>query len=123
MISDDYSAENAGGVTFSQPHGATEADIDGDGIPDYIVGKRHMSHLDNYYDPDPHGPPVLYWYRTVRDPKAPGGARFEPELIHNRSGAGSEIKAVDLNNNGAIDIITSTNRGTFIFWNEPDDGL
>jgi len=119
MISDDYSAKSAGGVTFSQPHGATFADIDKDGIPDFIVGKRYFTHLDNMYDPDSYGAPVLYWYRTVRNPKAPGGAEFVPELIHNRSGAGSEVTAVDLNKDGAVDIITSTNRGTFIFWNTP----
>jgi len=41
-----------------------------------------------------------------------------PELIHNRSGVGSHLAAVDLNHDGAVDIITSTNRGTFIFWNQ-----
>ncbi|HKG68457.1 MAG TPA: VCBS repeat-containing protein [Segetibacter sp.] len=71
------------------------------------------------YDPDSYGAPVLYWYRTVRNPRTPGGVKFVPELIHNRSGAGSEVTAVDLNKDGAIDIITSTNRGTFIFWNKP----
>lgn len=119
MISDDYSAPAAGDVIFSQPHGATFADVDQDGIKDFIVGKRYWSHLDNYADPDPYGEPVIYWYRTERDPEAPGGAKFVPELIHNRSGAGSQITAVDLNKNGAVDIITSTNRGTFIFWNNP----
>lgn len=118
MLSDDYSVESVGGVTFSQPHGATFADIDQDGVQDFIVGKRYFTHLDNYYDPDPYSPPVLYWYRTVRNPDAPGGAEFVPELIHNRSGAGSEVTAVDLNKDGAVDIITSTNRGTFIFWNK-----
>lgn len=124
IIMKDYStaAKNAGGVTFSQIHGMTSADIDGDGIPDIIVGKRYWSHLDNYHDPDPYGPPVLYWYRTVRNPKAPGGAEFVPELIHNRSGAGSELVAVDLNKDGAVDIITATNRGTFIFWGKPRAG-
>jgi hypothetical protein len=106
-------------VTFSQPHGATFADVDKDGIQDFIVGKRYFAHRDNMYDPDPYSPPVLYWYRTVRNPKAPGGAEFVPELIHNRSGAGSQISAVDLNKDGAVDIITSTNRGTFIFWSTP----
>jgi hypothetical protein len=62
---------------------------------------------------------VLYWFRTVRNPKAPGGAEFVPELIHNRSGAGSTVLAVDLNKDGAMDIVTSTNRGTFIFWGKP----
>jgi hypothetical protein len=116
MVMDDYSTENAGGVTFSQLHGSAVTDVDGDGITDYVVGKRYWSHLDNYYDPDPYGPAVLYWYKTVRDPKAPGGARLVPELIHNRSGAGSDVLATDLNRDGVIDIVTSTRQGTFIFW-------
>jgi hypothetical protein len=122
MISDDYSATNAGGVAFSEQHGSTFADVDGDGILDFIVGKRYWSHADTYLDPDPNGAPVLYWYRTVRNPKAPGGAEFVPELIHNRSGAGSDLLAVDLNGDGAMDIVTSTGRGTFIFWGKPRAG-
>lgn len=119
MISDDYAYKhNAGGVSFSEPHGNTFADIDGDGIPDFIVGKRYWTHLDDYYDPNPYGPPVFYWYKTVRDPKAPGGARFVPHLIDNRSGVGSQVTAVDLNHDGAVDLITSTDSGTFIFWNK-----
>ena len=52
--------------------------MNGDGIPDFIVGKRVFAHNESYNDPDPYGPGVLYWYETVRDPKAPGGARFVP---------------------------------------------
>ena len=88
----DFASKNAGGVTFSELHALTIADIDGDGIQDIITGKRHWAHLESYTDPDPHGAPVLYWYRTVRNPKAPGGAEFVPELIHNRSGVGSMIQ-------------------------------
>ena len=119
MIMDDYSTSNAGGVTFSELHGMTAADVDGDGIQDIVVGKRVFSHQESYTDPDPYGPGVLYWYRTVRNPKAPGGAEFKPELIHNRSGVGSTVLATDLNKDGAMDIVTSTNRGTFIFWGKP----
>jgi hypothetical protein len=119
MISDDYSKKGVGGVTFSQGHGATFADIDNDGVTDFVIGKRQWTHLDNLADPDAYGPPVLYWYRTVRNKNAPGGAEFVPELIHNRSGAGSQITAIDLNKDGAVDLIVATNRGTFIFWNTP----
>jgi hypothetical protein len=94
--------------------------VDGDGIMDFIVGKRYWSHLDNHFDPDPYGAPVVYVYKTHRNPKAPGGAELVPELVHNRSGAGSDILAADLDKNGTIDIITSTDRGTFIFWNRKD---
>ncbi len=119
IIMDDYATKNPEDVTFSEPHATTVADVDGDGIPDLIVGKRVYSHLESYVDPDPLGPAVLYWFRTVRNPKAPGGAEFKPELIHNRSGAGSTILATDLNQDGATDIVTSTNRGTFVFWGKP----
>jgi hypothetical protein len=116
MIMDDYSTKNPGDVTFSELHGLTAADIDGDGIQDIVTGKRHFAHNESYVDPDPYGEPVLYWFRTVRDPKAPGGARFVPELIHNRSGVGSMVQTADVDKNGALDVLTSTNRGTFVFW-------
>jgi hypothetical protein len=122
MIMGDFSTKNAGGVTFSQLHGATYADIDGDGLLDFITGKRFWSHLDTFIDPDPHGAPVLYVYRTVRNPKAPGGAEFVPELVHNRSGIGSHAAIVDLNKDGKPEIITSTKRGTFVFWNQWNTG-
>jgi len=118
MISDTLWTKNAGNVVFSEPHGDTAADINGDGIPDFIVGKRYWTHLDSYADPDTYGSPVIYWYETVRDSKAPGGARFVPHLINNRSGSGSDILAVDLNHDGKMDIVTSTRFGTFIFWNK-----
>ncbi|WP_221031550.1 FG-GAP repeat domain-containing protein [Actomonas aquatica] len=60
---------------------------------------------------------MLYWYKAVPDAEAPGGATFVPELIHNRSGVGSQIEAVDFNGDGHVDLLTSNNRGTFIFWN------
>lgn len=120
MVMGRTNEESAGGVVFTEPHGTAIADMDGDGVPDFIVGKRYWSHLDNYYDPDPYGPAVLYWYKTIRDPKAPGGARLVPQLIHNRSGAGSDVLAKDLNGDGAVDVVTSTRSGTYIFWGNPD---
>jgi hypothetical protein len=61
-------------------------------------------------------------YRTVRNPKAPGGAEFVPELIHNHSGAGSNLVTADLKGDGAVDIISATDRGLFIFWGKPRAG-
>lgn len=121
MIMDDLGTqkENAGGVAFSELHASTAVDMNGDGIPDFIVGKRYWSHNADYLDPNPFGQPVLYCYKTVRDPKAPGGARFEPELIDNNSGVGSTVLATDLNKDGAMDIVVGDKLGTFIFWGVP----
>jgi hypothetical protein len=119
IFSDDFSTKNAGGVTFSEPHGSTCADMDGDGIPDFVVGKRYFSHHESYTDPDPYGAPVLYVYRTVRNKNAPGGAEFVPELVHNASGAGSQVLAVDLNKDGITDLVTSGEQGAFVFFGKP----
>jgi hypothetical protein len=119
-IMGDFSTANAGGVTFSQLHaGVSLADVDRDGIKDLITGKRHWAHLDTMVDPDADGEGVLYWYRTVRNPSAPGGVSFAPELIHNKSGVGSEFKVTDVNRDGAIDILTAGTRGTFVIWGVP----
>ncbi|HEV2275061.1 MAG TPA: VCBS repeat-containing protein, partial [Acidobacteriaceae bacterium] len=46
-IMDSFWTRNAGDVVFSEPHGTTFADIDGDGVPDFVVGKRYWSHRDD----------------------------------------------------------------------------
>jgi hypothetical protein len=38
-----------------------------------------------------------------------------PELINNHSGAGFDLAAVDMNNDGALDIPSSTKLGLYIF--------
>ena len=119
MISDNFATNNAGDVVFSEPHGSTCADMNGDNIPDFIVGKRFFSHNESYTDPDPYGAPVLYVYRTVRNKQAPGGAEFIPELVHNQSGAGSQVLAVDLNKDGVMDLVTSGETGAFAFFGKP----
>ena len=118
-IARDYSTKNAGGATFSEPHATAFADMDGDGVPDFIVGKSVWHHLENYNGPDPYGPAVVYVYRTVRNAKAPGGAEFVPELVNNHSGVGSKIEVADVNKDGAQDIITASINGLFVFWGKP----
>jgi 3-keto-disaccharide hydrolase/FG-GAP-like repeat len=120
-IMDGFLDKNAGDVMFTQPHASAFADINQDGLLDFIVGKRHHSHF-QYTDPDNWGSPVLYVYKAVRNPKAPGGAEFVPELIHNRSGVGSHFDIGDLNKDGTPDIVTSGASGTFVFFNNTRKG-
>ena len=81
-----------------------------------LFSKRRWAHLDTYSDPDPNGESLLVWYRGARDSRAPGGVRFTPEVIHNRSGVGSSLTVTDINKDGASDIVTSGVHGSFIFW-------
>ena len=118
-VMDDRSSKNAGDVTFSELHGTNFADMDGDGVPDFVAGKRYFSHLDTNIDPDPRGAPVLYWYKTVRNKQAPGGAELVPQLVDTHSGVGSDVLPVDLNKDGVMDIVTSTRFGTSIYWGQP----
>lgn len=118
-IAQDFSTKNSGDVVFSESHAARFVDMNGDKIPDMVTGKRYWSELENYTGPDPYGAPVLYIYKVVRNAKAPGGAEFVPELIHNRSGVGSSFDVVDLNKDGKPDIVTATAFGTFAFLSKP----
>jgi hypothetical protein len=102
-------------VAFSELHALAVADMDGDGLQDIIAGKRRWSHGDNYGSPDAMAAPVVYWFKLVRKPG--GQVEFVPHLVNNNSGVGDQIQAVDINGDGKPDVLTSSRKGTFIFFN------
>lgn len=104
--------ENPQGVCFSQLHALRMADIDGDGLRDIVTGKRRWAHGING-DAEPNAPPVLYWFRLVRDGK--GGATFEPYRIDDDSGVGTQVTVGDLDGDGRPDIAVANKRGVFAF--------
>jgi hypothetical protein len=94
---------------FSQSHAMAMADMNGDGHPDLITGKRHFAH--NEKDPGALEPSVLYWFE-FRPGKNP---QWIPHLIDDISGVGLQVVTADLNRDGKLDIIISNKNGVFYF--------
>ncbi|MEX2232713.1 MAG: FG-GAP-like repeat-containing protein [Cyclobacteriaceae bacterium] len=96
---------------FSQSHSSSLTDLNEDGNPDLIVGKRFFAHNDTDNDPGAREPAVLYWfeYKPGTEPY------FEPHEIDNDSGSGLNIVAKDITGDGAIDIVVSNKKGVFVF--------
>lgn len=106
--------ENPYGVAFSQLHALDMTDMDGDGVQDIVTGKRFWAH-GSTGDSDPGSPPVLYWFRTVRES---GGVRFVPHQIDGDHGVGVQLVTGDLNGDGLPDLVTSNKRGTAVLIHE-----
>ena len=102
------------GVAFSQPHALATADLDGDGIPDVVTGKRRWAHGPKG-DVEPMATPVNYAFLLRRDKSAPGGAKFIPQLIDDNSALGTQVTAVDMNGDKVPDVLTASKLGAFLF--------
>jgi hypothetical protein len=94
--------ENEYGVVVSHLHAVEIADIDHDGVPDIITGRRG----------NPNGPSALYWFQTKRDG---GKVRFVPHRIDRNSGVGTQVVVGDYNGDQWDDIVVGNKRGTFAF--------
>jgi hypothetical protein len=104
-------AEKIGGLQFSQLHAMAFTDIDGDGLPDIVVGKRKWAH-GTKGDPEPNAPAGLYWFKLRRG--ADGTATFEPRLIDAEVGVGTQFEVGDLNGDGLPDIAISNKGGVSV---------
>ena len=97
----------------SQTHSSIMADLNGDGNPDFITGKRYLAHH-NSNDPGTYDPSLLIWFEST-----PGKAPYwKLHEIDNDSGAGLNIVAQDMNKDGRIDIVIANKKGVFLFENQ-----
>ncbi len=103
------------GVKFTQIHAFELIDMDGDGIKDFVTGKRWWAHKPPT-DPESDAPAVLYWFKTVR--LGQGKVDFVPYLIDDNSGVGTQFLAKDINGDGLPDVVVANKKGIFVFLHE-----
>lgn len=97
----------------SQYHDLWLKDIDNDGLPELITGKRYRAHCGN--DPGSDDPVGIYYFKI-------DGGKFKKHIIDygepgEATGCGIYFWVEDLNNNGKLDIVAPGKDGLYLFEN------
>ena len=98
----------------SETHAAHFKDIDGDGRPDLITGKRWWSH--GKAEPGSDGPAIIYWLKNTKGED--GLTKFTPMTIDEDSGIGTQFEVADINGDGLLDVIVSNKKGVRVIVQE-----
>ena len=88
------------------------ADIDGDGQPELLAGKRYRGHNGN--DPGSYDPLVVYYYKIDR--KTGQFSRY-PLSIGGSAAAGTQFLLADFDGDGDLDIAAAGKTGVHLFEN------
>ena len=96
--------------SFSQTHAVCLADINGDGLADFVTGKRWWAHMGG--DPGADMPALVVWYELSR--KA-GRPVWTKHVIDDDSGVGTQFEVADVDGDGLLDVVTSNKKGVYYF--------
>jgi hypothetical protein len=95
----------------SETHALHCIDINGDGRKDLVTGKRIWSH--GRSEPGSDQPAMLYWFEARKS--GDGITSFEPHVIDDDSGIGTQFVVADVNGDKLLDVVVSNKKGTFVF--------
>ena len=95
----------------SQTHAMVMADMNGDGLKDFVTGKRWWAHGASG-DVNPNDPAKVYWFEAKK--AKDGMMSFTPHEIDDDSGIGTQFYVGDVNGDGHPDVVTSNKKGTFL---------
>ncbi|MFL6415145.1 MAG: FG-GAP repeat domain-containing protein [Bryobacteraceae bacterium] len=98
--------------SFSQIHVLKLVDLDGDGKPELLAGKRYRGH--NGSDPGSYDPLVIYYYRINADTGK--FSRF-PISVNGTAGAGTTFVVEDLDGDGDLDVAVAGKTGVHFLEN------
>lgn len=89
--------------TWTQAHYLGWGDIDNDGVPELVTGKRFMAH--NGGDPDEYGPLGIYYYDFTPGPNP----EFRKYVVSYDSdiSVGLNVECVDMDGDGDLDLVTT----------------
>jgi len=100
-------------MSYSQIHNVQMVDLDGDGQPEILAGKRYRGH--NEKDPGSFDPLAIYYYK-FQPGKEPKFTRHTV-AYNSPAGAGTQFVVIDLDADGDLDILCAGKTGQYWFEN------